>query len=399
MTAWISIFIPIAATLLLLIFFKKKVVLWETALLLAPSALLILLLNFIMVSSNESDTEYLGGYIDKVMNYDPWDEEVPCSHPVYCTGYRTDDKGNTTTYQYECGHQHAYDVDYHPRRWTKVTNSGDEMGISEYVYEVLRKQFHSNTYFVEMRRDFHSIDGDAHGADWDKLPEHAEIITLERSYVNKVRASHSIFKFEHIDEKAKARWHLYDYPKVSESGSYYQPCVLGKKITSDIDRKFQYLNGWYGPAKQFRMYIMYFTNQSMDVAFKQRSYLEGGNKNEFIVCIGTDSLGNYRWNKCFSWMDKPELEVITQGWLNDQGLKNKSIDLAAFADWMPKQIEQHWHRKRFRDFAYLNVELSGTQLIWILIIVFIYNVGISVWIVVNEFTNEEKKIKYGFGRY
>jgi len=59
-----------------------------------------------------------------------------------------------------------------------------------------------------------------------------------------------------------------------------------------------------------------------------------------------------------------------------------------FADWMPKQIEQHWQRKRFRDFEYLDVEISSTQLTWILIIIGLYNICISIWVVINEFTND-----------
>ncbi len=392
MTVWITIFIPVVATLILLLFFKRKISWWHAALLIVPSALLVLLLNWIMVTSNESDTEYWGGYVTKVIYYEPWDEEVPCRHPIYCTGTTTDSKGNTTTYEYECGHMHTYDVDYHPACWSKITNTGQHIAISKYVFDVLHRRFGTAPYFIEMNRDFHSIDGDAYGTDWDETPERVEVLTFEKSYKNKVKASHSIFKFESIDEKAKAAWHLYDYPKVSESESYYQPCVLGKKITSDIDRKLQYLNGWYGAHNQFRMYIMYFIGQSMEVAYKQRSYLEGGNKNEFIVCIGTDSMGNYKWNKCFSWMDKPELEVVAEGWLNDHGSADKTVNLASFADWLPKQIENHWHRKRFRDFEYLQVEISPTQLIWLFILVFAYNTTVSVLIIMGKFTIIDGKL-------
>lgn len=86
-------------------------------------------------------------------------------------------------------------------------------------------------------------------------------------------------------------------------------------------------------------------------------------------------------------MDKPDLEVRVEGWFNDDK-NNKPIELNKFADWMPKQIEQHWQRKRFRDFEYLDVEISGTQMMWILIIVGIYNIGMAIWVIVNEFTNE-----------
>jgi hypothetical protein len=378
--AWIAIFIPIVVAIILLFFFRKNTTFWEIGLLIAPSALLILLMNFIMVSSNESDTEYRGSYVTKVIYYQAWDERVHCRHSYDCH-CSTDKNGHRSC---STCYEHAYDVDFHPECWSKVTNTGAEYGISKQHFLELQKQFATQPYFVDMHRDYHSIDGDAYYTDWNKKPETSDIVTTEHSYKNKVMASHSIFKFDVIDEKTKKIWGLYDYPKLS---GLYQSMVLGHGVNYATDKKLQYLNGYYGVNKQFRMYILFFKDQSIEAAFKQRSYWEGGNKNEFVVCIGTNALGQYKWNKCFSWMDKPDLEVRVQDWLNDEK-NNHNLDLNKFADWMPKQIEQHWQRKRFRDFEYLNVEISGTQLMWILIIIGIYNIGMCIWIVMNEFKNE-----------
>lgn len=387
MISWLFIFVPVIAAILLLIFFIKKVVWWELAALIIPSALIILLMNTIMVAYRTGDTEYFGSYTKKVIYYQAWDEEVPCRHPIYCT--RTYECGTskeprTCTEEYVCGHEHAYDVDYHPEHWTKEDNSGNEYGISKSEYNELVSRFATKTYFVELHRDYHSIDGDAYDTDWAGQAERSDVMTTEHSYTNKIKCSHSVFKFEDIDEKTKKMWSLYDYPNV---GGYYQSIVLGQKVDQMTDRKLQYLNGFYGASKQFRMYILFFKNQSPEVAYKQRSYWEGGNKNEFVICIGTDKVGKFDWVKCFSWMDKPELEVEVQDYFNT----SKDLDLNKFADWMPKQIEQHWHRKQFKDFEYLQIELTDTQMWWILIIVLLYNISASVWIVVNEFQNE------GFG--
>jgi hypothetical protein len=384
MISWFFIFIPVVAAALVLIFFFKKIVWWELVLLIAPSALIILLMNTIMVAYRTGDTEYLGSYTKRVIYYQAWDEEVPCRHPVYCT--RTYECGTskeprTCTESYVCGYEHAYDVDYHPEHWTKENNSGNEYSISQSEYNILKNRFATKTYFVELHRDYHSIDGDAYYTDWGGEPEKSDAMTSEGSYTNKIKVSHSIFKFEDIDEKTKKLWSLYDYPSVS---GYYQSNVLGYKVDEITNRKMQYLNGFYGSSKQFRTYILFFRNQSPEVAYKQRSYWEGGNKNEFIICIGLDNLGKFDWVKCFSWMDKPELEVEVQDYFNI----NKDLNLSKFADWMPKQIEQHWHRKPFKDFDYLEIELTDTQMWWILIIVTLYNIGVSIWIVVNEFNPE-----------
>jgi hypothetical protein len=380
MTAWIAIFIPMLAAIILLIFFRKKTTFWEIGLLIGPSALFILIMNFIMVSSNQSDTEYHGSYVTKIIYYQAWDEEVSCKHSYdcNCTTNKDGSKSCSTCYY------HAYDVDYHPEYWTKVTNTGSEYEISKEHFLELQKLFGNQPYFVDMKRDYHSVDGDAYYTDWNKKPETSDIVTTEQTYKNKVRASSSIFKFELIDEKTKKIWGLYDYPQIS---GLYQSMVLGHGVDYNTDRKLQYLNGYYGVNKQFRMYILFFKDQSIEAAFKQRSYWEGGNKNEFIVCIGTNKLGQYKWCKCFSWMDKPDLEVRTESWFNDE--KNHHlIDLGKFADWMPDQIEKHWARKQFKDFEYLNIEISETQLMWILIIIGIYNISMSIWVVMNEFKND-----------
>ena len=392
MMSWIFLMVPIIGAIILLIFFSKKVAWWEVAVLLVPSILIIILMNTIMISYRTSDTEYLGFYTTKVIYYEPWNERVSCRHPIYCTRTYpcgTSKSPRTCTSTYVCGHHHAYDVDYHPAYWTKVDNNSEEYTISQNTYNELKNRFGTKDVFIEMNRNYHTIDGDAYHTYWGGEPEKSDVITKENSYKNKIKASHSIFKFQDIDDKTKKKWNLYDYPGVFD---YNQRVVLGKNVDKITERKLQYINGYYGAKKQFKMFILFFRNQSMEAAMKQRSLWEGGNKNEFIVCVGTDNIGNTNWVKCFSWMDKPSLEVEVEEYL----MGSKKINLGEFADWIPNQIQQHWKRKDFADFEYLQVELTDTQLWWILIILMLYNIGASVWVVINEFQNhstEDDSIK------
>jgi hypothetical protein len=384
MIHWLFIFVPVIVSVIILLFWMKKVVWWEVLLLIVPSALIILLLNTIMVSYNTSDTEYLGSYIKKVNYYEPWDERVPCRHPIYCT--RTYPCGSaksprTCTSTYVCGHVHAYDVDYHPEYWTKEDNYKEEYDISHSEFIYLRKLFATNQYFVELNRDYHSIDGDAYSTNWAGEPERSSVITKEGSYTNKIRASHSVFKFENITEKEVAKWSLYEYPAVTD---YKQKVVLGKKVDGRTERKLQYINGYYGPKKQFKLFVLFFKNQSMDVVNKQRSYWEGGNKNEFVVCIGVDNSGRFEWVDAFSWMSKPALEVEVEEFIS----RTEDVKLKKFADWLPNQVAAHWKRRDFQDFEYLQMELTETQLWWIMIILMIYNVAMSVWVINNEAENK-----------
>ena len=379
MSDWLILFLPILVTIILLVFFRKHVVLWEILVLNIPSAILILLMNTIMIHSLTDDVEYLGSYIEKIYNYKAWDKKVPCRHSYNCNCH-TDNKGHESC---STCYRHAYDVDYHPEYWTKEDNYGKEYRITKYEYEKLKNQFCNSEVFIDMHRDYYSIDGDALCVYWNKKHETCDAVTKEDSYENKIKASHSIFKFEDINEKEKKSWNLHDYPEVKY---LYQPTVLGRPITIKTDKKFQYINGYYGVNKQFKLFVLFFKDQSVETAFKQRSYWEGGNKNELVVCVGTDKSGRLKWSKSFSWMDKPELEVRIDAFMN--GYIDKQVDLDKFSDWLPKEIEQHWHRNEFKDFDYLNIEVTTTQLIWILIVISIYNIGASIWIVKNEFQNK-----------
>lgn len=384
MLDWIFIFIPVVVSVIILLFWLHKVVWWEILLLIVPSALIILLMNTIMVAYNTSDTEYLGSYITSVNYYEPWNERVSCRHPIYCTRTYpcgTSKNPRTCTSTYVCGHVHPYDVDYHPEEWTKEDNYGREYSISHSEYLALKKLFNTRDQFVELNRDYHTIDGDEYLTPWAGEPERSSTIVKEGSYTNKIRASHSVFKFENVTEEEKIKWKLYDYPSVSD---YQQKVVLGKKLSATTERKLQYLNGYYGPKKQFKMFILFFKNQSHSVVRKQRSYWEGGNKNEFVVCIGTDKNGKFQWVDAFSWMSKPSLEVEVEDYIS----KNKDMSLKDFADWMPKQIETKWYRRDFKDFEYLQVELTETQLWWVMIVLMIYNIAMSLWVVNNEMENK-----------
>lgn len=382
---YLLILVAVLAAIILLIFFSKKVVWWEIVILVVPISLIIFIMQTAMVAYTTGDTEYLGFHTKKIVYYEAWDEKVSCSHSYDCN-CSTDSKGNKTC---STCYEHLYDVDYHPEHWVRVDNTGYEYEISKSTYNNLKERFATKTSFVELNRNFHSIDGNAYRTDWGGEPERSDIITKSHSYTNKIQASHSIFKFENIDEKTKKMWGLYDYPLVTSG--YYQPVVLGNSVNQATDRKLQYINGYYGLMKQFRMYILFFKDKSMDVAFKQRSYWEGGNKNELLICIGMDKSGSFNWVKCFSWMDKPELEVEVQNYFN----KNKNLNLSEFADWLPNEIVRHWHRKQFKDFDYLQIELTETQIWWVFSIVMLYTIICCFWIVTNEFDNEEYKYNSG----
>lgn len=51
-------------------------------------------------------------------------------------------------------------------------------------------------------------------------------------------------------------------------------------------------------------------------------------------------------------------------------------------------VEKEWHRKNFEDFDYLTIELTDGQYWAIIILLLIFNIGMSFWIVTNNYKND-----------
>jgi hypothetical protein len=68
--------------------------------------------------------------------------------------------------------------------------------------------------------------------------------------------------------------------------------------------------------------------------------------------------------------------------------EGKPVDLVALMPWIAENIEQRFVRRQFAEFSYLTVEPP----LWMVILTFLLtigvNVGISYWIIQNEFTTD-----------
>lgn len=331
------------------------------------------------------DTEWWGNYAVSVHYYDDWDEEVPCRHSYSCNCH-TDSKGNehcSTCYM------HSYDVDYHPEHWTMRFDNGSEKEISHSDYIYWTTLWKSKLYKVELNRDYHKNDGDDMAGDWDLKPENSETIITQHEYENRVQASNSVFKADKVDSTDIAQYHLYQYPKCDGK----QQIILGSvQVDPTTDRLLQYINGYYGSKKQFKLFTCIWRNQSEVTAERQHSYWDNLNKNEFLVCIGLDDSNQIQWCKTYSWMDQPVLGVKVEQYFRD----HKSLSLSQFVRWLPSNIEEYWQRKHFRDFNYLQVDISFSDYLVIAVVVFILSIiqAIVTVKIINDLKNNPYKYRY-----
>ena len=330
-----------------------------------------------MISSNETDIEYLGGYITKIRHYDEWDEWVKrtCSKEV---AVGTDSDGNTIyeTVYYDCSYR-----DYHPERWTYFDNNDEEHWLfyeEEFNY-LLNHLGKPTKVFVDMHRDYYRIDGDAQDYHWNGNRNTIYTLTYEHPYKNKVQNSRSTFNFTEISEEEADTLGLYNYPKIENLDQ--NPILTDLPISDKDVKTIKYLNGWYGKKHQFRNFVLIFKNQDIEISELQRSYWKGGNKNELVTCLGVDDSLHVKWCNAFSWCDAPTLEVKVESYFT----KTDSLDFDDYFKLLTTCLENgEWDRKEFADFDYIKTEITTTQEFILLILIVLYNIGMSVFIILNK---------------
>lgn len=358
--------LPFFVSAFLLIFFREQTTWWEHAVLIVPSLLVGVGLLWTFKRAESSDTEYLGSYVTKLRYYEPWNERV--AH----TRTYTDSKGNTHTETY-------YVTEEHSEKWAYSDHSGRERDCSSDVFSAMKERLAASPVFVDMHRDYDTRDGDAYDYPWDGRDVTLYPVTREHEYENKVKASRSVFKFEDISKEEARRIGLYDYPEIWLRD---QCPILGAKFSARQERAVRVLNARYGPQKQFRLYLLFFRDKPISIVEKQRSYWQGGNKNELVVCVGLDRNNRVMWSDAFSWCDSPVLAVKSRDWF----MSNR-LDLCAFVSYIEPIVQKEWKRKDFSDFKYVSVELSDGQYWIIVFLMLLLNVGLSVWIVGNNYRN------------
>jgi len=386
MLIWMAMLVPVITSVILLLFFRRKTVWWEFLLPFLVSIVCIQTSKMVAVSVATTDTEYWGSYGATAAYYEAWNERVSCRHPEYCTRTVTDLDGHTSTESYQCGWEHAYDVDYHSPYWELQDSIGETFPVDMGLFESLAKRWGNRT-FVDLNRHYHSIDGDKYVTKWDGRDETLEPVVTKHSYVNRVQASSSIFKFSKVTLQEKSEYGLYDYPSVST----YCPSIMGTGPKAEIGNR--YLDVWnakMGPKRQVRMWVLIFQNQSSQAGILQEAYWNGGNKNEVVVCIGTDKQWNVTWCKAFSWTEKTGLLASIRDRVTGNG--KELLDLGKVAKITVEETSKGFLRRQFHEFDYLTVEPGGWAIVWTFVITIAVNIGISFYVVGNRF--EDKPVGF-----
>lgn len=296
--------------------------------------------------------EYLSGYATAAYHHEAWTERV-VRHVTY-----TDSKGNTQT-------RTEIDYVYHPDRWFVTLNTGNSEDIAEESYLAIVERWNGEEEWIDVPHCNCVSGGGGQMICYDGEYEHMVTATFEGLYVNYVRGSNSIFRYEPLSRREASRLGLVDYPSIDEYRLDIDAVLLSRKLSgvevcSDDQQHIQRINAYYGSEAQIHIFILLFdAADGIQIALKQRQYWHGGNKNEFVVCLGIEpstheaEAHSVVWCKAFSWCDVPQLDNATESYF----LEHRKLDYAAYAQWLRDNLSL-WRRKEFEDFKYIGKRLS-----------------------------------------
>lgn len=373
MILYTLILIPIIFIIVLFFLFKKKITFLEYLGLLIPSIMIIVIAKAISDGSQNYDSEILGEYTVKISYFEEWNEYIQrtCTRQVPSG---TDSNGNTryTTETYDCSY-----VAYHAPEYIAYFNTGNAMNISESEYLKYKKIWKNSTY-IDMDRDYHSIDGDCYSSKWDGKFDNILYHNYLSSYTNKVQNSNSIFSFQEVDTSYSN--HLYKFPeKDRDIRSYYSNFKISKKLNDDMER----YNSLMGMQYEVRMHVLLFKNRSYDYGVMQESFWKGGNKNELNVCIGVNDSLFINWVYVFTWSGNKMIKAELEDKINDMGKFCGNCVNSLIVE----EVKNSWQRKHFSDFDYLQNEPSSFTVGITFVSILILCIGMSIFIVRNEYNS------------
>lgn len=382
---WLALLIPVVTAIVLLVFFSHKTVWWEF---LIPFGLSIFLIGMFKLGaeiSQTTDTEFWTGWGYEARYYEDWNEYIhrTCTREV-CSG--TGERRSCHTEFYDCSY-----VDYHPEYWIVHESNGQKLRITESKFNELSKRW-NNKSFVDLRRNYHTNDGDMYVSKWDQSLSTMEVLTTAHSYENRVAATNNVFTFPEVEEETKKRYGIWNYPPIYRD--WKQPSLLGVDSSHEASVALNKLNARLGREKQVKFFILLFHNKPLEASLVQEDAWKGGNKNELVLTIGIDTEWKVQWARAFSWSDREAAEV----YVKEVALKqqNQRLDLLKIVNESYPIIEKHFVRKHFEDFSYISVQPTTFQIILTFVLTLLANIGISFFIVKNEFQEGRVKSRYRF---
>lgn len=359
---WFALLIPFIFALGTWVLYHHKIVWWEVALPFVVSLAFVLIAYELAVVTMTTDTEYWTGWVTKAEYYESWTEEYTDTETY------TDSDGDTHT-------RTVTKTRFNPASYYLTDSAENTYSVDRSKYKSVTQKF-GNEQFEDIWR-FSQVsfgDGNKYYSTYPGVRDRMVVSTTVHTYENRIQNSNAVFHFE----KVRDTQGLYEYPYVSDETTV--PSILGAGEGTKANIELCRRNAELGSRKQVRVWILLFPNAKLDKALDQERYWKGGNKNEMVVCIGTEG-NKVSWAHVFSWCENEKLKIDIRNAVREQS----TLDLNKVVAYTTDEIEAKWVRKKFADFKYISISPPFWATVTTIILTLLLNVGLSVFVVMNQF--------------
>lgn len=289
-------------------------------------------------NAKERDWEFWGSTCVKAEyqeRYGQWERE---SYECNCTTDKEGRRSCDTCYRMVCNKYGPYYYAYN--------EFDSQVSLTENQYKQLVSKFKNEK---NTRVSLGSCpSGDLWVSNWNKDSASYQVFVQQKPYKNKVRFN-AIYNPKYSKQLIKKLQPL-NYPPINGIDQIH---IVGSNFASSQDIKqanaiLAHHAGIYGPKPheqhgQVKPFIFTYINKPQQMVLAQRAYLEGGNKNEFIVLVNYDSL-----SKKISWYDiitydEGETPYRLKIWLES----NRSATLTQISKQTVDLLSKYWQRKHF----------------------------------------------------
>lgn len=401
---WFCLLIPVLLIVILLTIpkFRKKTKIWEIAIPIVVTVITIYICQLIAIKSAINDTEYWGHMSYNIVHEEPLSYDGECSETYACGTYSCGTSKSPQTCTRYCTRyyhcvktksRHCYLIDdlhrkHHisygkyqelDKRWKHFNHSSEKIITKDSGYTTIGDKYKRPNY------------GNRHFVFWDKEWKTSEPLVVSHTYENRLQTQSHWGK---VSEEDKIFYNVYEYPFVP--GLLLQSILTNGPKYPKSDLYLRYLNGILNTAdmgyKKVRLWILIYNNQPQTAAEYQRSYWKGGNKNEFIVMIGTNSEKEITWTDIMTLSEADILTIKTRDELTLNMMQGKNGysgkltdgDLLQFTKWLGKNVKADYIKPDFTEQnKYIQVYPSLTAIMITYLTVLFVTILSGVFVVKN----------------
>lgn len=255
-------------------------------------------------------------------------------------------------------------------RWTLVGREGSNRAIDEATFEGLSAKWESKRREVDKLQLI-----------WPKTPDTAVFITSKQGYVNPLQATRRAYGLPEVGDPEKESFGLHDYPEQGEALAVDMILGKGGLRRAEAELMLKQLNATAGRERNFQCWILLFPGQPIDAARLQEALWEGGNRHEFVICIGTDRQDRVSWSRAFSWT--PERSSLER--VRVEVVRGEPLDLVKIVEGAERILAQSWKPPDLSSHTIYDVEVPIGGLIAVTILTGLTGAAVLWCVATNDF--------------